>query len=114
MKQKLFKLFAVILCISALSACDNIPDMPDGFERLGGEKAHHFVHVHKEWIDEKMPQRRACEDICKIYGDMDYCEVIFWKKRKDVQTSLPIKNRKVRVGKCSLRDGKIKKFVELK
>ncbi len=99
-------IFLSLFIVSCGDASDIV--IPKGFERLGGEGASHFVYVDKKYLDNRKVQRAAGKQICEKYKNTEYCEVYMWKNRSKVVKQLPVILDLERVGRYTLKDGKIR------
>lgn len=102
------RVFAITVAILILSACEEEKkaDILEGFERLGGEGAIHFVYVHQDKIGDRKAQRDAGMKICNDYGHTDYCEVYMWKERNKVATKLPFHRYNAPMGVFEIKNGR--------
>jgi len=103
------KYICLVLISFFVAGCSDLDTtIPDGFEVIASEKAHHFVYMKKKYSRDSMAQRKACNAICnKFNGKEVYCQVMFWKIRSEVPTKFPIMGRRVPIGKCiRSHDGK--------
>lgn len=100
---------AFILLALAVGGCDDKPlAVPEGFERLGGEKAAHFVYVDPKHAGDRLLQRQAGKAICELHGNTDYCEVYMWDKKENVAAQLPVNPVGQNFGLYEIKDGRVK------
>lgn len=98
----------VMVGVLLLVSCSEKDSIPEGFERLGGDKNAHFVYVHEKYLGDKIQQRAAGKAICGKYGHEDYCEVYMWKDKDKVQLQLPIHKGVTSIGMYSQKNGRVR------
>ncbi len=93
----MFKKFLYVgLFVAVLAACERKVEIPEGFVRIAAHGAYHFVYIDPKVVStkDKVLLRRGGINICKFYGNDDYCEVYMWDKPELVSTKLPVENRR--------------------
>jgi Tfp pilus assembly protein PilP len=98
----------VLIALLVLVGCEKKSQLPSGFELIGTDGNAHFVYVAPENYGEKVRQREAGRIICtEIFDNKDYCEVYYWKEKKDVPVKFPIVNRKTLIGLYKMKGEQI-------